>query len=623
MQEREASTARFGSAQERAFCMAERQTENMRFVLTLFAAGCFLLACFRGARAAPPTSLDLSADRVVFYSNRYIVTGEGHVRVRLSDGTILRGELFSMDLKLNRYLLAGDVHIDSDGVSEIGAGFAGYPDIDRSYFLAANGNPDRWTYFGLDFANPQKGRSQPGDAFFIPDLSREKPYIIASSATILPKTMVEFRGSRLSVLGVLIPTQKWVQTFSANSNYAQNAFAGAAFDIGLPYNGSLHAISAIHLRYTGLQKLFLSFDQHFVWDRDYVVFSVNPVTQEERQFNLIGYKRISPKMEARIFAQLSTQQHGIYEPQASSAYTNFSYVASLRHSSVSLTADQYNPTLLHYSPEQFRVGLGDESFFDHPSDALLTWSGRDTPLTRFTPINLRLRSGYGLAHDGYHCGPNTAYCLDDPRNTSGIDLGYVLDYFGATRTRVPTITQKFFGLTLYTNSLPLDSRRSLNANLTFDKQRQWFSLPHYVDTAVTTASLSKTYTRKLAFLGAYSVTALGDHYGARQLEFYPPDLVAFNGVDYPGYRAFRGFSTTRSITGSAVVTPNEYFNYAFTVRRDYDFPAPIPGLFGLPPWGVTNEFRLRIAKQVLMDVTRTDYFNFGGFRPSFNVQFGP
>src|SRR5664279_1408862 len=349
----------------------------MRFILTSFAAFVFVLASFRCASAAPPTSLDLRADRVVFYSNRYIVTGEGHVRVRLSDGTRLTGELFSMDLKLNRYLIAGDVHLDSDDVHEVGAGFAGYPDIDRSYFLSAKADPDKWTYFGLDFAHPQKGRSQPGDAFNIPDVSQERPYILASGATILPKTMVEFSGSRLSILGVFIPTQKWVQVFSANSNYAQNGFAGASFDIGLPYNGSLNAVSAIHLRYTGLQKFFLSFDEHFVWDRDYVVFSVNPFTQAVRQFNLIAYKRISPAMESRIFAQLFTQQHGIYQPTISSAYMNLWSTAALRHSSLQLVINQNNPTLLHYSARDFADGAADESYFDHPANVLLTWYGRD------------------------------------------------------------------------------------------------------------------------------------------------------------------------------------------------------------------------------------------------------
>jgi hypothetical protein len=610
----------------------------MRFVFTLSVALFFVIAGLRGARAAPPTSLDLQADRVIFYSNRYIVTGEGHVRVRLSDGTILHSQLFSMDLKLNRYLLAGDVRVDAGDVHEVGAGFAGYPDLDRSYFLSAGGSPDKWTYFGLDFAHPNKGRAQPGDAFFIPDVSADRPYIVASGATILPKTMVEFRGSRLSVLGVYIPTQKWVQVFSANSNYAQNGFAGASFDIGLPYNGSLHAVSAVHLRYTGLQKFFLSFDQHFVWGRDYVVFSVNPLTQASRQFNLIGYKRISPKMEARIFAQLFTQQPGIYEPTVSSAYMNLWSTLSLRHSSLLLVANQNNPSLLHYSPEQFHDGLGDESFFDHPANVLLSWYGRDTPLTKYTPINLRLRSGYGWAHDSYHCGPNTAPCIGTQQHTAQYpteptyDAGYVLDYFGAARTRVPTIAQKFFGLTLYTNSYPLDKQASINLNLTLDKQRQWWSLPHYTDTSTATASLSKTYTRKLAFLGAYSITQLADVYGKRQLEFYPPYQATptspalfdpYNGQSYPGYSAFRGISTNRSLTGSAVVTPNQFFNYALIVRREYDFPAPIPGAFGSAPWQITNEVRIRLDKHILMDVTRTDYLNYGGFAPSFNVLFGP
>ena len=106
-----------------------------------------------------------------------------------------------------------------------------------------------------------------------------------------------------------------------------------------------------------------------MWDRDYIVFSVNPVTQGERQFNLIGYKRISPEMEARIFAQLSTAQHGIYQPEIASAYTNLSYVVSLRHSALALIADQYNTSLLQFPPADQRLGDAEERAYDHPSDA--------------------------------------------------------------------------------------------------------------------------------------------------------------------------------------------------------------------------------------------------------------
>jgi hypothetical protein len=593
----------------------------MRLILAACAAIFMTLAGVRCAFAAPTTSLDMRADRVAYYSNRYVVTGEGHVHIRLSDGTILTSEIFSMDLKLNRFLLAGDVHIDGGNVHEVGAAFAGYPDLDRSYFLSAHGDPDKWTYFGLDFAHPQKGRAQPGDAYFIPDLSDQKPYIIASTAIILPNINVKFGGARVSILsglGVYVPTGSWVQTFSANPNYAQNAFSGATFDIGLPYQGSAHAISALHLRYTGMNKFFLSFDQHFVWGRDYVVFSINPLTNEERQFNLIAYKRISPKMEIRLFTQESTAQHGIIQPEVASAYENLQYNVSKGRSSFSLNADNYNTSLLLY-PE--KSTLDDQRAYDHPSDGQLAWTYADTAVGKYIPLLFRVRAGDGLAHDGYHCGRPIALsgCDESP------DIGYVLDYFGTARTRVPTIWQHFIGATLYNQTLPL-ARTGLNLNVVLDKQRQWFSLPHHIDTTNTTISVSKLYTRKLAFLGAFTVTQLGDYYGARQLEFYPPDDPQYptpGGPFFPGYEAFRGFSTTRQVTGSAIVTPNQYFNYAFTLRHNDDFPAPIPGLFGNAPFSMTNEFRFRLTKQILVDISRTDYFNFGGYTPQFNVQFGP
>ncbi len=89
------------------------------------------------AAAAPTTSLDITAKSVDFFSNRYVVTADGDVRVRLSDGTLVTGQTFTMDLKLNRFLIAGDVRLDGPAIHAAGAAFAGYPDLDRSYFLPA------------------------------------------------------------------------------------------------------------------------------------------------------------------------------------------------------------------------------------------------------------------------------------------------------------------------------------------------------------------------------------------------------------------------------------------------------------------------------------------------------
>ena len=66
-----------------------------------------------------------------------------------------------MDLRLNRFLIAGDVHVDGPHIHQAGAAFAGYPDIDRDFFLTDGPTPDRWTYYGLDFTDNHPGRSSP------------------------------------------------------------------------------------------------------------------------------------------------------------------------------------------------------------------------------------------------------------------------------------------------------------------------------------------------------------------------------------------------------------------------------------------------------------------------------
>ena len=56
---------------------------SLGLVLLVVAA----LAAATAASAAPTSSLDVRADVVDYYSNRFVVTGDGNVRVRLSDGS--------------------------------------------------------------------------------------------------------------------------------------------------------------------------------------------------------------------------------------------------------------------------------------------------------------------------------------------------------------------------------------------------------------------------------------------------------------------------------------------------------------------------------------------------------
>ena len=146
---------------------------HMRLSVLIALASALFASASAAALALPPASLDVTAKGVDFYFNRFIVTADGNVRVRLSDGTVISGQTFSMDLKLNRYLVAGDVHVDGPTIHEAGAAFAGYPDLDRSYFLPVGDTPSRETFFGVDWAHPTTTREQPGDAFYFPDLTGE------------------------------------------------------------------------------------------------------------------------------------------------------------------------------------------------------------------------------------------------------------------------------------------------------------------------------------------------------------------------------------------------------------------------------------------------------------------
>ncbi len=563
------------------------------------------------AAASLPASLDVTGNAVDFYFNRFIVTADGGVRVRLSDGTVVTGQTFTMDLKLNRYLIAGDVRLDGPAVHESGAAFAGFPDLDRSYFLPAAGTPERWTYYGLDWSDRHPGREQPGDAFNFPDLTGERAYIKAAGARITPRTNVLFDQARVYTAGVYLFSPRYVVTFSANSHFFENGFAGARADVGVPFNGSAHSLTALHVRNDAFNGTYLAFDQHFVWNNDWIVASIDPLTQEQRQYNLIGYKRFSPAFESRLFLQESAGQPGIINrPINAAAYAQFQINAGLRRSGLSLTGNNYYQYLLGYvAPPDDTVAsfTYDPRWRHHPSDLLLTWTGFENRVNPKTPLLFRLRSAIGTAHDVYGEG------------------GFPNEQPGP-----PDVTYHYLGATLYTVPIKLHGGYSVTAS--FDKQRTWFSLPHQVDVADSRVSLARVFPSQHvnAFI-AYETRTTGDYWGNQQLAAYPAGTPGCGNIcvtpfgSFGGQNAFRGVATTRSVTGSFVYTPTAFFALNLTLARFWDFPAPVPGLYGQPPLQFTGDLRVRLSKQILVDLTRQYYFNFANERwtPQLGIQISP
>ncbi|HEV7179763.1 MAG TPA: hypothetical protein VGN11_07825, partial [Candidatus Baltobacteraceae bacterium] len=96
-----------------------------------------VLLTFAGtaACARANTILHLTADHIAFYYDRFLVEADGNVRVQTSDGFSASGDAFSMDLKLNRFLVAGHVTLRYGNEQASGAAISDFLDFNRIYFV--------------------------------------------------------------------------------------------------------------------------------------------------------------------------------------------------------------------------------------------------------------------------------------------------------------------------------------------------------------------------------------------------------------------------------------------------------------------------------------------------------
>jgi hypothetical protein len=587
----------------------------------------------------------LKADKIVFYSNRFVVGADGNVDVELGDGTRLRGNTFFMDLRLNRFVIAGNVRLFlNDGSPEVdGAAFAEYFDFDRAYFVPITSEPDRWTFAAGNYRHPLLGREMPGDTFFLPQLDRESQFLTARDATIDPRTSVRFAPARINFGLARIPFPTYFLEFSENPNYAQNALEGAFVDGPYDFAGGKNSLATAHIRYDTPDGIFPAVELHQFSNDAYAVASINPLTRPLKQYNFLGSDKLASDLQVQLFAQNTTFQHGFSQPLSSTAYANFQVTLGLRRSSLQFQDLLYWDSLLA-RPQTYVVGLngarsyyyGDESHNwvpDHPTDVSLTWTGFRNQIGDL-PLTYQLRSGYSVATNS----ESAIYAL------GGVP---VYKYWWKT-----------FGANLATKQITLLGDRSGRHRDTyfvgsFDKQRQYFSTPHHVD--VTTASVSLTkivIPQKLTFLVAYINQNTGDFYGPRQSLAYPYQSYAKGGYSGsfvnpltgqivtgvqipPGYSAFAGFGTTRSLGEQLVFTPSTSFTFTGSLHENRDFPEPLAGPrqivgdqtlyenYGTPPQEADLDLRFRVSRILTLDVGRSYFFDFGGFQrwsPQFFVQ---
>ena len=575
-----------------------------------------LLAALPLPAAAQIGSLVVHADHIAFYSNRYVVTADGNVRVTMSDGTTIAGQAFSMDLKLNRFTVAGGVTLAHGALRYEGAAFSEFLDYKRGYFLPLVGDgaqPDRWTFLDEDYAAPALGREMPGDAFEMPDLSADHAFILSTTARITPLTGVAFSPAKIYTPTGYAPIPDYYQNFSTNPNFAQNSLNGATADLGYPFLGSPNAQTVLHLRYDSINKGYLAIEQHLVSKYAYAVFSINPLTRPQKQYNFLGsLKTTDNRFQVTSFDQVSSFQYGFSQPWSSSGFENLQFTYALKNSFLQLTGNWYQNSLLG-EPQPDPNGAywygdpGHPWVPNHPSNFQLAWIGADRRINK-VPVFYRLRVGELTAHDGYGLGA----------------------FGGTTYT---SMWQHFIGATIWLTPQKLSGPRtpgdhSFYFGLTYDRQRTVVtSFPRFQDQATTTATLSRQNGRKFSSYLSYIITNQGDFLGPLQQQIYPPTVVnnPFDGKTYPGYAAFQGFATQHDLQAAVNFTPTPYFSLTLQGDARKDFPEPIPYFYGNPPYSLTARTTFRISPTLSATIQRSYFFNFGnmGWSPTFSVQLGP
>ena len=571
-----------------------------------------LLITLLAAPANARTLIRLHADRVEFYFDRFLLEADGGVHVTTSDGLTIDGDAFSMDLKLNRFLIAGHVHVTGPTGALSAAAFSDYVDFDREYVVPVTTAPDRWTYLGTDFAHPLKGREMPGDVFFFPDTGGVRPNIVAHNATISTKSFVKFSGPIVDTFGFKLPLPTFYLNFSSNPNLGINSLTGATVDVTWNFAGSDNAISALHARYDTINKAYLSFEQHVAWNQGYAVFSVNPFTTKAKWWNLVASEQPNSRFQIQTFSQLYTYQSGLTLPTASAQSTFVTATQALPQSYLVATGNFTDYNML--GPGQ---GTGS---LNHPTSLELSWVSSPHKI-KHLPLTFQVRLGYGFNHDSV-----------------GSQVPGGLQEYGGTV--YSTIWNHLVGFNVSTPGIKLgdhyDPNKTYYFNASLDKQREWFTVPHYQDVTAVGGSLSRTFSRKFSSYFAYTNTNVADLYihGG-----YSPYVPSTPNSPFSSFSSFRGTATYRAYTLGLNYIPDPDLLFIVTAQQRRDFPIAVPGLFplpplnvlgqytytpflGMPPYNITGEVRARFAPHIVVDLQRTYYFNFGNLRwsPNFILQ---
>ena len=552
----------------------------------------------RARAAALPAPVRVTARRVEYYGDAAIIVARGGVRVTEPDGSVVEGDVFVMNLGLRRLLVAGHVRLHTSAAVLSGAAFADFLVFRRQYFVPLEPEADRWTFFDYDYAHPKMGRQMPGDAFYIPDVSGVKPYIVGKAVTINASTYLRMAPAQFVLLdGALwtTPLPPYTYNFSANQNFGVNALPGASFDV--PYNlaGSPASLDALHFRVDQnlAVKTYFAIEHHSLFDRGYAVFSLSPATQAQKQWNLLGYDRTSPVSAVRLTTQLFTYQYGLSQPLASSGYADVQYSQGVRQSALLADATQEYSSLLAQPALGYYGNPSHPWIPNHPFTLGVQWNGYYQKLLH-TGFTYRLSSGYGMQYDS----------------------------FGINGSGRPQVSAYSLGGSLFTPVYPGPFGTGINA--AYSIGQTYFTFPNIVQAQNATATISRRVAKGIILVGSAVFTSASAQNGSAIISANQASgAVALpssgNGLPVvlgPFLRA-----TNRAYGLSTVWTSSPEFQFTVGATQNTYSPEQIPLVAGPPRYVLSGDVRVRVTRVLFVDVSRAYQFNWGGqpWSPQFQV----
>jgi hypothetical protein len=502
----------------------------------LVLAGLLTLAALWPSGADAKPAAEIAGGSILFYNDSLSIAVRNGATLELTNGMRVSGDAAYIDLRGDRGVVAGNVHL-TRGTQRLDADAVAFDLTARKIDVlhAATG------IARVDDAFVQTAAPADGDVFAFADLDDKRAYIRARRAEIVSRTSVRFRPAAFPTSTGAPPVPMYLYTFATGNGFAATALNGASFDQPYGLLASPNALTALHLRYLNGLGASLGIEQNIIDNNHgYLAGAIEIPTHAAIAEGLNGYRRLGEDATATLGA---------------------SSTAGYRQTSLGFT--QAIGTLV----SRLNYGITNTGY----SSGIFSLRTRDREL--FSGIT-------------WHTSANFGFIAQD---------GGVLP-FAPSPEKQSTVWQH--GLDVFVASPLVHGPLRTTLSATVDGSRTDYSYPHHFNALEANLSGSRRLSRTMTMFFGYDARYTADIFPNAQTIFYAPaaPLPGYDGygtnrlanVDlqyvqgpYTSVRlSYRHASDFPQVTFFAGRPPNEvradirvrpFSNVGLSFGRAYDF----------------------------------------------------